>query len=70
MKRPPTPLAVARRRVRQLERCLDDIGLMLDLRHREMFADGCDGPEVSESRLILQLARRIGRTVQPRKPPP
>jgi hypothetical protein len=67
MKRPPTPLAVALRRVRQLERCLGDLGRILDVRHREL-SWYCSDSNPKEQRLILQLARRIGRSIQPRKP--
>ncbi len=69
MKKSPSPLAVARRRVRQLERCLDDLGRVLDLRARELFAEGRDAENTNEYRLIAQLSRRIGRTVR-KSPPP
>jgi hypothetical protein len=69
MNNPPSPLAVARRRVRQLERCLDDLGRSLDVCARELFAEGRDAENTNEFRLIAQLNRRIGRTVR-KSPPP
>ena len=64
----PSPLAKANRRVRQLERCVDDLGSILDVRARELWGDGAE--ESAEMKLINRLTGRIRRTLPlPCKPP-
>ena len=63
-----SPLAQANRRVRQLERCFDDLGRILELRARELWGDGAE--ESTEMQLINRLTRRMGRTLRSAKEAP
>jgi hypothetical protein len=58
-----TELAQARRRIRQLEKCLRDLSALLYERAVELNAAGLDREDRPEYRLIVRIHSRIERTL-------
>jgi hypothetical protein len=60
-----TPLTRTNHRIKQLERCLQDVLRWTNAREIEFNDAGADKPDNTDYRALMRLRRRVCRTVQP-----